>query len=78
MLVNPNDRPDYRLQSIAYKIIPGLYAKERQKITNDGFNEHRIILNGSGATLVNKLYDVSNEDETLAKQYFYDPDEPIR
>ncbi|KAG5677535.1 hypothetical protein PVAND_007287 [Polypedilum vanderplanki] len=71
-----NLRPDYRLQSIVYKIIPGLYAKERQKITNDGY-EHRIILNGSGATLVNKLYDISNEDETLAKQYFYDPDEPI-
>jgi hypothetical protein len=71
------------LRSIVYKIIPGLFAKERQKITHDGIDNHRVYLNGtSGATLVNKherqIYDICGEDDTLARQYFYDPEEPIR
>lgn len=77
-------RPDIRLRSIVYKIIPGLYAKERQNISHDGF-EQRIFLNGtsSGAhALVSKYekqtFDICYEDEEMAKQYFYDPEEPIR
>ncbi|KAL7047443.1 hypothetical protein ACKWTF_002912 [Chironomus riparius] len=78
-----NLRPDIRLRSIVYKIIPGLYAKERQNVSHDGF-EQRIFLNGtsSGAhALVSKYekqtFDICYEDEKLAKQYFYDPEEPI-
>ena len=72
------------MRSIVYKIIPGLYAKERQNVSHDGF-EQRIFLNGtsSGAhALVSKYekqtFDICYEDEKLVKQYFYDPEEPIR
>ena len=69
------------MRSIIYKIIPGLYAKERQKKSEDST---KIILNGtSGAhPLVKKCErqfdDICIDDEMLLKQYFYDPEEPIR
>jgi hypothetical protein len=73
-------RPDARLRSIVYKIIPGLYAKERQKINHD-IHEQRLYINGANS-LVDKHerqnYDICSEDDKLAKQYFYDPEEPIR
>lgn len=74
-------RPDVRLRSLVYKLIPGLYAKEQQRKEADG--HQKIFLNGSAQPVIGKherqpLSDTCTEDESLALQYFYDQDEPIR
>jgi hypothetical protein len=76
------NRPDIQLRSIVYKIIPGLYAKERQRINED--NTRIFLKDISGVhSLVTKyekqIYEFCHEEEVISsKQYFYDPEEPIR
>lgn len=72
-----SNRPDIRLRSIVYKIIPGLYAKERQRRINE--DSTRIFLkdiSGVQSLVTKQIYD--EDDVVSTKQYFYDPEEPIR
>lgn len=75
-------RPDMRLRSLVYKLIPGLYAKEQQN-SSEVNGSPKPYVNGSAHLLNGKherqqLSDKCTEDESLSKQYFYDQDEPIR
>lgn len=75
-------RPDMRLRSLVYKLIPGLYAKEQLK-SSEANGRPKTLLNGSAHSLNGKhdrqpFNEACGEDESLSKQYFYDQDEPIR
>jgi hypothetical protein len=71
-------RPDFRLRSIVYKLVPGLFANEQHQ-SGEVNGRPKIFLNGSATKQErHQLNEACGEDESLSKQYFYDQDEPIR
>ncbi|CRK95916.1 CLUMA_CG009362, isoform A [Clunio marinus] len=71
-----NLRPDMRLRSLVYKIIPGLFAKEQQESIKRNEKQRNLV---NGSTFTSKLDKqlLCSEDDSLSKQYFYDQNEPI-
>lgn len=69
------NRPDTRLRSVVYKLIPGLYAKEQQRVSDELNSQQGTFVNGFNEKHV---AETCSEDESSLKQYFYDQDEPIR